>query len=186
MRLYVFLSRERESFLTGVRWPAPANGEPAPWVEAGIDGPADAVRGHELADLTWWLDDELWEIELDGELRRVRRSLLGDRGRLLRRIDAWTPAAADDLTAACVGRIQEHAVEARRSGAETAAEQLDGHAADAISYAREGRGARGAGVAAYIAAHAVAGGDRSAPGYERRFDLEREWQAEWLKARLSL
>jgi hypothetical protein len=186
VRLYVFLGRGRESFLTGVRWPEPLNGRPADWIEAGVNGPDDAARGCGPGDLTWWLDEELWEIELGGELRQARNSVLGDRGRLLQRIEAWTPAAADELTAACVERIREHAAEARRSGNRDAAEQLDGYAQDAIAYAREGRGARGAGVAAYVAAHAVAGGDRSAPGYQRRFELERAWQAAWLKARLSL
>ena len=148
MRLYVFLGDGREAFLTGVRWPAPAGDEPAGWIEAGVDGPPDAARGYDVADLTWWLDDELWRIELDGELRSGRHSLLGDRGRLLRRIDAWSPAAAEELTSACVSRINEHAREARRAGARAAAEQLAGHASDALVYAREGGGARGAGVAA--------------------------------------
>jgi hypothetical protein len=186
VRLYVFLGPGRTSFLTGVRWPAPTHSEPAQWVEAGLDGPDDAVRGYEPGELTWWLDDELWELELLGKVRRVRRSLLGERGRLLRRIEHWTPAAAEELTAVCVDRIRRHADETRRSGSTVEAEQLDGLASDAVAYAQDGGGARGAGVAAYIAAHAAAGADREAPNYQRRFDLEREWQAAWLKARLSL
>jgi hypothetical protein len=186
VRLYVFLSSGRESFLTGVRWPAPESGGPAAWVETGADAPDDGVRGYEVGDLTWWLDEELWELELDGELRPARNSLLAERGRLLRRVDSWTPEVAEELTEACVERIREHAAEARQSGATVEAEQYDGLASDAVVYAQDGGGARGAGVAAYIAAHAVAGANRDAPGYQRRFDLEREWQAAWLKARLSL
>jgi hypothetical protein len=46
--------------------------------------------------------------------------------------------------------------------------------------------ARGAAVAARIAAHAHAGGDEGKPGYEEAYAEERARQAEWLRTRLEL
>lgn len=182
MPLYVFLGRGRTSFLTGVQWPEPENGAPGAWVDT-----AGAVRAYETDDLPWALDDELWEIEVAGDIQRVRTSVHADRGRLIRRVEAWTPAVAEELAAACEARLREQAAEAARgSGGERQAELLNAFAGDLAGYAGDAEGARAAGVAAYVAAHAVAGADKAAPGYERRFALERQWQAEWLRSRLSL
>lgn len=180
MPVYVFLGAGGTAFLSGVRWPAPANGRPGEWVEG--------VQGYEVADLPWALDDELWEVELAGAVTRVRTALHAERGRLVRRVGTWTAAVADELAAVCEERVREHAREAAADERSSRrAELLEGFADDVASYAAAaGGGARGAAVAAYIAAHAVAGGDKAAPGYERRFALERGWQAEWLRARLSL
>lgn len=210
MRAYVFLGAGGRAFLTGVRWPPPADGAPGAWVESA---PGADVRGHELRDLPWWLDDELWELELGGEVQPGRRVLIAERGRLVARIAGWGDGTAWELVDACARRVGEHAAEALRAEGRAdeaaalvgavdlellerrAAElargeglgaRLAGFCADTIAYAHAADGARAASVAAYIAAHAVAGGDRELPGYERRFELERDWQAEWLRARLSL
>ncbi|MFN0153153.1 MAG: hypothetical protein ACKVUT_02145 [Gaiella sp.] len=60
-------------------------------------------------------------------------------------------------------------------------------ASDIVLYARDaGSPVRGAAVAAYIAAHAMAGGDKTAAGYAAAFEGERSWQVEWLRERLRL
>jgi hypothetical protein len=46
--------------------------------------------------------------------------------------------------------------------------------------------ARGAAVAARIAAHAHAGGDEGKPGYEEAYAEERALQGDWLRNRLGL
>ena len=46
--------------------------------------------------------------------------------------------------------------------------------------------ARGAAVAARIAAHAHAGGNEGKQGYEEAYAEERERQADWLRTRLGL
>ena len=46
--------------------------------------------------------------------------------------------------------------------------------------------ARGAAVAARIAAHAHAGGDEGKQGYEEAYAEERALQGEWLRSRLGL
>jgi hypothetical protein len=205
MRAFAFLGVGRTSFLTGLEWPAPGT-----WVERGDD----AVRACEPDQLSWWLDDELWEVELDGDIRTLGRALVASRARLVRRIDAWTEAMAAALLLACAHRVRDSAVEALilvgrgEEAAELAASSeldaieaaggriaddgrpasaLAGLAADVVLYARDARDApRAAGVAAYVAAFALAGGDKRAPDYQERFDAERRWQADWLKERLRL
>jgi hypothetical protein len=164
------------------------------------------------AELPWWLEDELWEIELHGEVRREGRALHAGQARLVRRVEAWTAEVADELTAACAARVRERVVAALRregrmveadtvagaakAGIEASARALAGTAgaalvagllADVLFYARDaGGGARGAGTAAYIAAYAAGGGDMEGPGYKAGFESERRWQVDWLVRRLEL
>lgn len=171
--LYGFLGEGAVAFLSGFRWPRPADGEPGRWVRAGADAPREAVRGVALEQLPWWLDDELWQLELEGSLVSVGRAVAADRARLVRRVDAWTPEAANDLVAACEQRVREAALEV--------------FADDVVLYAEDaGRPAAAAAVAAYIAAHALAGGKKDGPGYEAGFERERRWQVAWLRRRLQL
>ena len=171
--LYGFLGEGAVAFLSGFGWPRPVGHEPGAWVRAVVDAPREVVRGFPVEHLPWWLDDELWEVELDGSLVAQARAVAGDRARLLRRIDAWTPETARELVAACERRVRDA--------------QLETYADDVLLYADDaGRPAAAAAVAAYIAAHALAGGEKDAPGYEAGFESERRWQVEWLKQRLQL
>jgi hypothetical protein len=140
----------------------------------------DAV-GCTADDLVWRLGDELWEVELDEPVTSLRNELRAPGGRLVRRIETWTPAVARDLIAACAQRVREH------PSGNLSQIQLDEFADDVVRYASEARSeADGASVGAYVAAHAIAGGDKAAIGYASRFEKERHWQAEWLKERLLL
>jgi hypothetical protein len=206
--LHAFLRFGRKGPLDRVEWPGP-HAEGDRWV-AGR-----AARGLRAGDLPWWLDDELWSIEVEGERRPGERAVEVDRARLVARVEAWTPEVAAEFTAACAWRVRDVAVEALRSdgrpddgarlaacpdlatrereGTEVgrvsvdAAGLLAGFAADVVLYARDGDGAaRGAGVGAYIAAHALAGGDKNLSGYAAAFADEREWQVRWLTTRLKL
>jgi hypothetical protein len=171
--LYGFLGEGAVAFLSGFRWPQPTDREPGPWVRAGADAPGEVVRGVPVEQLPWWFDDELWELELEGSVVSAGRAVTADRARLVRRVDAWTPEAANELVAACEQRVREAA--------------LDGYADDVVLYAKDaGRPAAAAAVAAYIAAHALAGGEKDAPGYKAGFERERRWQVAWLKRRLQL
>jgi hypothetical protein len=207
---HVFLRRGAEDPLRGFTWPAPGK-----WVESEAGQHAEVVGGLRREDLPYWLDDELWEVELAGLIVTSGHRLLAERARLRRRVEAWTDAVAWDLVAVCAHRVRDRAIEALQSaGRRTEATTLEacadlpaleaaangvaalggddvsrlaGFTADVAYYARDaGRPARAAGVAAYIAAHALAGGERTAPGYDQRFDAERQWQADWLVTRLAL
>lgn len=121
MLAYKFLAAGRVGRFSDFTWPV------GDWVETTLPLVAcsagiHACRRHELLD---WMDDELWEIELAGEIEETPESLLAQRGRLLRRVDAWTPEAAQELTDDCARRGQALAVLAlRRAGHDEEAESL--------------------------------------------------------------
>src|SRR5206468_5826573 len=93
-RLYAGLRSGAVDRLTDFAWPTPAVEAPGSWVEAGVDAPDDAVRGFSVEQLPWWLDDELWQLELGGEHTAELRRTRATRGRLIRRVETWTPEVA--------------------------------------------------------------------------------------------
>jgi hypothetical protein len=214
LALYLGLRPAAVDRLTEFRWPVPRGAQPGAWVQASVDAPADAVRGYPLAEIAWGLDDELWRLELDGVTAGGRRAVHGARGRLVQRIEGWQESTASDLVEVCAWRVRDAAVaelriEERGDEAESlamiaelaaleqlgnaigagsgAGSRLAGFAADVVLYARDAdRPAAGAAVAAYVAAHALAGGNNNVRAYEARFEAERGWQAEWLRRRLGL
>ena len=176
------------------------------WVRTGgdTDPCRRGIHACRPRDLPWWLADELWEIELDGEIRRDEHKLVALAGRLRGRIDGWTAACAQEYAAACAWRARDRAVEAltrarRRDGADQlmgcttldqvldAARRLAEEIPDTrISLTIAGDGAIRAltgapATSAYIAAHAALRLDGPA-GYA----AERAWQSRWLEERLGL
>jgi hypothetical protein len=211
VRAYAFLDPAATDYVSGVRWPVPDESGPGAWLDAGADS---ALRGYPADQLLWWLDQQLWEVELAGEVRETDRNVLGSRGRLLAPVDAWTPDVARELTADCALRLRDRAVAALETDGRgnaaavlAAADELESIAEAAASAASgEGDGAllagytadlvrfssfmpdpaRGAAVAARIAAHAHAGGDERKQGYEEASAEERARQGAWLRTRLGL
>jgi hypothetical protein len=211
VRAYAFLDPAATDYVSGVRWPVPDKRGPGPWLEAGTGAP---LRGYSANQLLWWLDQQLWQVELDGDVRETDRSILGPRGRLLAPVHAWTPDVARELTTDCALRLRDRAVAALEAdGREDAAAVLAAAGdlesiAEAAASAASGEGdgsllagytedlvrvasfmpdpARGAAVAARIAAHAHAGGDEGKPGYEESYAEERARQRDWLRTRLGL
>jgi hypothetical protein len=186
-------------------WPLPRRGTPGAWVVAGGGAMVchDAVHACRVGDLPWWLQDELWEAELDGAVTAGRHKVMAPRARLLRRVDGWDASCAQRFADACAGRARDHAVAALdRVGAAEPARALR-----ACTTPREIRAAVRAGrppeaariahtmagdaairalggaavVAAYIAAHAAARVDGDAA-----MAAERAWQSDWLRAELRL
>lgn len=140
---------------SGVRWPAGTD-----WVEGAVSACA-------IAHLPYWIDDELWLVELEGDVVERPRQLLAHRGRLIRRCDEWA-AARRDFSAACVERLQGLV---RASPDPILADYL----ADAV------RRAPYPGLCGYILANAAA-----AAGGIAGCDEERALQAAWLDRRLGL
>ena len=163
MTAYKFLLADRVGFFTGFHWP---DGE---WVEA-TDERTCAVGVHACAprDLPFWLLEELWEIELDGPVARGRHKLVAQRGRLVRRVDAWNSRAGEDFSQACVERVRELA--ARRPDAA-------GYLSDLGAWAPHVRPA----AVASLAARAF-----EAVESPRGYDDERAAQSAWLVGRLGL
>jgi hypothetical protein len=201
MIAYKFLRSGRIGPFSAFQWP-----EPGVWVRA-LGDPVACKRGIHACrpgDLPWWLADELWEIELDGQVQPDEHKIIAPAGRLRAQIDRWTPACAQDYADACAWRAQERAVQAlTRAGHPHNAHRLATCATldDVLAAARQlahdipetrisltiaGDGAFRAltgapPTSAYIAAHAAMRLDGAA-GYT----AERAWQSRWLVERLGL
>lgn len=163
MIAYKFLAAGGIGPFSGFRWP---RGE---WVEAGgVEECRRGVHACRARDLPYWLGQELWEAELDGEIVEHERKLAASRGRLVRRRDEWAPPLAD----AFVGDLLR-----RTRGALGTIPGVSGYVADIERF----RAGRRVGLAAFAAARAAEhyGG---APAYER----ERARQAAWLTEHLRL
>jgi hypothetical protein len=160
---YKFLAPGSVGPFTGYRW------EPDHWVEVdALDPCRRGVHACRVRDLPIWLDDELWEIELDGDIVEQDRKLVASRGRLTRRIDAWTPSLAQRFGASCARRTRV------RYGH---LPQLAGFVGDIDRFVADRR----IPIAGFAAARAAehAGGP---PAYE----AERLAQASWLADELGL
>jgi hypothetical protein len=169
VKAYKFLREGGVAPFTGTRWPQPANGDPGQWLEAGpVEVCTRGIHACGRDDLPYWFQDELWEIELGGEVKRAGHKLVAPRGRLLRRVDGWDADAARSFSQACAERAA--AIAARSP-------QVSAHAGDAAATAEAAKAA----VTGYIVARAaeLAGG---VEGYE----AERSAQADWLADRLDL
>jgi len=206
MKAYKFLLPGAVGPFSRVVWPRPYAGMTGSWV-AAEDGATvlcrTAVHACRVEHLPWWLQDDLWEIEVAEPVRLSGHKLMSPRGRLLRRVDAWDGAAARAFARACAFRAGGHAVAALdRAGARAAAAQLrscadlemllsTARALDVpeparVSVTMAGDGAvraiaGHAATCAYIGAHSARqlGGDAAMRG-------ERAWQAQWLAGRLGL
>jgi len=179
MRALKFLGAGAVGPFSGVAWPAPAPGADAgAWVEAGgvLSLCRSGVHACRPADLPLWICEELWRVELDGDVRSAVGKVVAPRGRLVERVSAWDSKAADELAGACAARAA-----ALGDGAE-------GYATDAAGCAREAARRDGApafaaaATCAYIAAHAAA----EAAGDPAAYEAERAWQARWMAERLGV
>jgi hypothetical protein len=159
VKAYKFLREGRVGPFTGFRW------EPATWVEIGDPVLCDrGVHACRPGDLPFWINDELWEVELDGDVVAGERQVVAPRGQLVRRIDAWTKAAAQELGDTSAARARALS-DARPDDAMARA-----YAEDAERRAGQGR----AYVATYIAAVAA-----EHTGGPQARDAERAAQAQW-------
>lgn len=201
MIAFKFLRAGRVGPFSRFQWP-----DAGVWVRPTADASPcrRGIHACRIQDLPWWLDDQLWKVELDGEVAVGRHKLLATAGRLVSRVDAWTPTLAEAFGVACAWRARDHAVLgldwAGRSAAAaelaacasldevqgTVRRMLDDAAQERISLTMAGDGAVRAisgppPTAAYIAAHAARRID-GASGYA----VERMWQASWLSHHLGL
>jgi hypothetical protein len=198
---YKFLRAGRIGPFSEFCWP-----EPGVWVQTDqpTAGCRSGIHACRIEDLPWWLADELWQIELRGAVDVNEHKLVAPAGRLLSRVELWTPGTALRFAEACAWRARDRAVQALTLGRHpraaqrlqacstldqllTAARQLALAIPDVrISLTIAGDGAVRAlsgapPTAAYIAAHAAMR-VHGAAGYA----AERAWQADWLAERLDL
>jgi hypothetical protein len=176
VRAYKVLIDGRSGF-TGWRWPLPADDGPGEWVVAS-GTPELCVRGIHACtvdQLPQWLGEELWTIELAGEIVHSDAALVASKGRLLARVEAWSAKARTAFGEDCARRARENAI--------------DGPASTPLLAAVDQLAATGrAGPAGYWAA-VLAGertsGTRTGSAYDAAFAEERAAQARWLEAELG-
>jgi hypothetical protein len=160
---YKFLASGGIGRFTGFRW------QPGTWIEADRAAPCRAgIHACRVQDLPLWLDEELWEIELDGEVVHGERKLVATRGRLTRQIERWTPQLSYEFGRFCARRTRT------RVGF---LPFLSGFVADVDRFVAQNRIA----IAGFAAARAAELRDGSAA-----YDAERRVQASWLAERLGL
>lgn len=166
MLAYKFLRPGRLAPFTRFAWPTDEWVEAQPPLEACRRG----VHACRLQYLPEWLESELWQIELDGEVAEADGLIVAQRGRLESRVDEWDDGTAREFARACAGRLAERAA---------ADDRFAPYAEDAAAIAESTTDRKFYALVSYVARHAaedVAGGS----------DTERAWQADWLTARLDL
>lgn len=110
MIAYKFLRADGTGVFTRFPWPLPGDG-PGAWVEAPIVACHSGVHACRRQDLPLWLGRELYEVELDGRIVEERTKVVAERGRLLRRIDAWDEATRAQFAGACADRARGYAAD---------------------------------------------------------------------------
>lgn len=163
MIAYKFLAAGRSGRFTGFQW------EPGEWVDAkAVDPCVTGIHACRVRDLPIWLDEELWEIELDGAVVAGERKLVAARGRLMQRLERWTPVLSHEFGRFCAQRTR------RRVGF---LPTLSGFVADVDRFVAQNRIA----IAGFAAARAAELRDGPAA-----YEDERRVQASWLADRLGL
>jgi hypothetical protein len=122
-----FLERGAVGRFSGFAWPQPSADHPGDWVTATdeVRRCYHGVHASLTEDMLNWLDDELWKVELDGDITVHDGMLVAGRGRLLRRVDAWNAQTASAFAADCALRARHRALGAlRRVGLTEEAERL--------------------------------------------------------------
>jgi hypothetical protein len=212
-----FLDAGHTTVFSGYHWPLPTATGPGPWVEASapIEACRSGIYACRVDDLPYWLSDDLFEIELTGDIVELDRKVVGERGRLVRRLDAWSAGVARELAERAGWRARVLAVGVLRDRGLTAAvdrlescstlaelealapevaESVDdpfvatavGLAGDGAHYGLVGEPEQAPFVAACAAGHVASGGGGDDAAYRQGFDEERAAQAGWLAERLGL
>lgn len=194
MIAYKFLAAGAVGPFTGFAWPV---GE---WVTA--NGPIeDGIHACRARDLAYWIDAELWTIELAGEVVQHPTQVTSRKARLVAPVAAWTAEVRAEHARACVLHARDGVAAslAARGRAEAAAKLSA--AADPGAVAEAAAGVADGGKAlAYLqiaaanhAAFPLAGlswvtamAVGTAAADPERVATERAWQSAWLARRLGL
>lgn len=114
MNAYKFLGRGAVGLFSGFKWPTPAGDRPGEWID--VEGPlvagSNGVHALRTSALVYWIDDELWVTELEGETTEADGIVLGRRARLVRRVPAWNEATARAFTQSCLESARASAARA--------------------------------------------------------------------------
>jgi hypothetical protein len=189
---YKFLAPGAISPFTGFRWPAPGA-----WVDAPAGRDDAWVHACRPGELPYWLDDELWRMELSDPVREARYQIASPRARLVSQVAGWDTPLAREYARACALRARDLALPHLTSGLRDTLAALD----DLQAIADVVRAADSASLAAGYVSDAVDNALRVGPATTSyvacmlastlgrglaAFEAERAWQARWLAERLKL
>jgi hypothetical protein len=169
---FKFLRRGAVGPFSGVRWPV---GE---WVQAGhepLEACTDAIHACAAAHLPYWLNDELWRVQLAGGVEDYEHKLVARFGLLTERVREWNEACARRFADACAERVRtllsgDAVDQAWRAESTDVLDEFLGYADIAAAQGV-------ASLAAHLAGHLPHGGGEAA---------ERARQAAWLVDELRL
>jgi hypothetical protein len=171
---YKFLGQGAIGPISRVRWPAVGQ-----WLHAGeLVSCRSGVHACGREALAWWLHEELWRIEIDGEMIEGADCTIASRGRLVEEIAAWARGGAHRFAAAARDHAQELA--ARSSAGARAAPYLEYASLHVARAVRDSPA-----LAALNSAMAVAqldDEDEHQRAREAAFRRERAWQSSWIAA----
>jgi hypothetical protein len=177
---YKFLARGAVGPISEVAWPLPQGGEPGGWLEASapLEVCASGVHACNAAELSHWLHEELWQVELDGPELPGIDCVIASRARLLREVTGWREGGAARFAQAA----RDHAAE-QVTGAPTQAQPLLLQlVADASNHLPRGSTA----LAAFCSAMAVAWLAGEDHFDDEAYRQERAWQSQFIAQDLKL
>jgi hypothetical protein len=97
---YKFLGPGRVGLFSGFRWPDPGGvvrvGEP-------LDPCRNGIHACRVGDLPYWIDDELWEIEIEEPAVELDRLVLTAAATVVRQVESWQPEA---FVAGCLAEVE--------------------------------------------------------------------------------
>jgi hypothetical protein len=197
---YKFLRTGAIGPFSGFRW------KPGEWIHAVRAREGWGIHACRLQDLSWWINAELWRVELDGAVHERATQIEAERGRLRDRLHEWNDKARAAFGLACVFQARDVSVSALRTlghdaiadrlaAARTLSQLLEaassiqgppGFAGEMFGYAHDAAGAytvrANAAEASFMASVATA----AARGHPSGFDEERRRESQWIAEHLGL
>jgi hypothetical protein len=177
---FKFLQPDGLGPLTNFAWPLPSAVQPGAWVDVGrsLEPCRVGVHACSALDLSSWLHESLYLVELGGDIRLSIGGVVATRGRLVREIAGWRGGGSMRFAHAAY----QHALEL----AETATVERRAAAAPCLASAAYHLPNLSFALAAFCSAMSVArlyGIDH----FEQvGYDAERRWQSQWIARDLQL
>ena len=185
-RLFKFLGAGAVGRFSGFSWP------PGEWVSAPVEPCVSGLHLCRPDDLPYWLDEELWEVDVDGAVVEHFEKVVVGRARIVARIARWPDPLAGELAADCLAELERLAARESEADEDSASaarlRALLDDARDLLGDPAATPAARArnvAYVAAYAADRARPEGRRLPPGVTP-FAVERQRQAALLVRGLDL
>ena len=192
---YKFLARGAVGPVSRARWPLPEGSQAGAWL--GTEEPVALCRSGVHAclkeHLAFWLHEELWRVELGGDLSTGLDCVLSPRGRLVEKVGAWSEEGGAQRFAVAV---RDHASSLIDERPEEERAALRGYVEDASWHVNNGRPESPA-LAALCSSMAVAKlsvmakktnveAHTEADALEHAYRLERAWQSAWIVDQMGL